>query len=153
MTKQRETDESRPPLYNSEDYIAALKRFSKLTGLQMYLSNGGGYDVNNDKSEDKGGGGNKSAKSAKNDTSASSTASAATGLVLQNLQRESDLFLLQNQISFVKGCQEHVFVFPPLFVTQHIYRHSFFTTGPWAQYQKSAILPSFTIPKLSWTSD
>jgi hypothetical protein len=27
----------RPPLYNSEDYISGLKKFSKLTGLQMYL--------------------------------------------------------------------------------------------------------------------
>ena len=89
MTKQRETDESRPPLYNAEDYIAALKRFSRLTGLQMYLGNNdanGSYDGggNAEKSDEKGGG--KSAKSAKNDASAASKASAATGLVLQNLR-------------------------------------------------------------------
>lgn len=29
--------ESRPPLYNAEDYVASLKKFGKLTGLQMYL--------------------------------------------------------------------------------------------------------------------
>ena len=29
--------ESRPPLYNAEDYVAGLKKFCKLTGLQMYL--------------------------------------------------------------------------------------------------------------------
>ena len=90
MTKQRETDESRPPLYNAEDYIAALKRFSRLTGLQMYLGNNdGSYDGggNAEKSDEKGGG--KSAKSAKNDASATSKASAATGLVLQNFRSKN----------------------------------------------------------------
>ena len=29
--------EKRPPLYNAEDYVIALKKFCKLTGLQMYL--------------------------------------------------------------------------------------------------------------------
>ena len=87
MTKQRETAESRPPLYNSEDYIAALKRFSRLTGLQMYLSDDGSYDGpaasngNEKGAEEKGG--NKNAKSAKNDaaaTTAATSASTATGV-------------------------------------------------------------------------
>ena len=29
--------ERRPPIYNAEDYILGLKKFSKLTGLQLYL--------------------------------------------------------------------------------------------------------------------
>lgn len=29
--------EQRPPIYNAEDYILGLKKFSKLTGLQLYL--------------------------------------------------------------------------------------------------------------------
>ncbi|TRY74025.1 hypothetical protein TCAL_01540 [Tigriopus californicus] len=32
-----EHHERRPPLYNAEDYVTALKKFCKLTGLQMYL--------------------------------------------------------------------------------------------------------------------
>merc|ERR1712165_285723 len=31
--------ENRPPVYNAEDYVAGLKRFCKLTGLQLYLNN------------------------------------------------------------------------------------------------------------------
>ena len=31
--------ENRPPMYNAEDYVAGLKRFCKLTGLQLYLNN------------------------------------------------------------------------------------------------------------------
>ena len=88
MTKQQReatgAGESRPPLYNSEDYIAALKRFSRLTGLQMYLgSDGGGGFGNGDgaeKAENKGGG--KSAKTAKNESSATtSNTNAAAGTV------------------------------------------------------------------------
>ena len=82
MTKQQReatgAGESRPPLYNSEDYIAALKRFSRLTGLQMYLgSDVGGYGNTAEKAEEKGGG--KSAKSAKNDSSTASNTTAAAG--------------------------------------------------------------------------
>jgi len=33
-----EPQERRPPLYNPEDYVSGLKKFSKLTGLQLYLS-------------------------------------------------------------------------------------------------------------------
>ena len=29
--------ERRPPVYNAEDYVLALRKFSKLTGLQLYL--------------------------------------------------------------------------------------------------------------------
>ena len=29
--------ERRPPIYNAEDYVLGLKKFSKLTGLQLYL--------------------------------------------------------------------------------------------------------------------
>ena len=32
-----EPQERRPPLYNPEDYVLGLKKFSKLTGLQLYL--------------------------------------------------------------------------------------------------------------------
>ena len=84
MTKQQReatgAGESRPPLYNSEDYIAALKRFSRLTGLQMYLGGDGGFGNGDgaEKAEDKGGGG-KSAKSAKNDSSTASNTTAAAG--------------------------------------------------------------------------
>ena len=96
MTKQQReatgAGESRPPLYNSEDYVAALKRFSRLTGLQMYLgSDGGGGFGNGDgaeKAEEKGGGG-KSAKSAKNDSStASNTTAAAAGMVTRDVHRK-----------------------------------------------------------------
>ena len=31
------SSERRPPIYNAEDYILGLKKFSKLTGLQLYL--------------------------------------------------------------------------------------------------------------------
>ncbi len=31
--------DDRPPLYNPEDYVSGLRRFSKLTGLQLYVSN------------------------------------------------------------------------------------------------------------------
>ena len=95
MTKQQReatgAGESRPPLYNSEDYIAALKRFSRLTGLQMYLgSDGGGGFGNGDgaeKAEEKGGG--KSAKSAKNDSStASNINAAAAGMVTRDVHRK-----------------------------------------------------------------
>ena len=34
---ENELMERRPPLYNAEDYVSGLKRFCKLTGLQMYL--------------------------------------------------------------------------------------------------------------------
>ena len=34
--------ENRPPVYNAEDYVAGLKRFCKLTGLQLYLNNSNG---------------------------------------------------------------------------------------------------------------
>ena len=30
--------ERRPPVYNAEDYVAGMKKFCKLTGLQMYLN-------------------------------------------------------------------------------------------------------------------
>jgi len=32
-----EPQERRPPLYNPEDYVTGLKKFSRLTGLQLYL--------------------------------------------------------------------------------------------------------------------
>ena len=96
MTKQQReatgAGESRPPLYNSEDYIAALKRFSRLTGLQMYLGgsdSGGGFGTGDgaEKAEEKGGG--KSAKSAKNDSStASNTKAAAAGMVTRDVHRK-----------------------------------------------------------------
>ena len=40
----QEQQERRPPIYNSEDYVTGLKKFCKLTGLQLYLS---GDDENN----------------------------------------------------------------------------------------------------------
>ena len=98
MTKQQReaaaaAGESRPPLYNSEDYIAALKRFSRLTGLQMYLgsdgfgSDGFGNADGAGKAEEKGGG--KGAKSAKNDISAASnTTAAAAGMVTRDMHRK-----------------------------------------------------------------
>ena len=98
MTKQRETAESRPPLYNSEDYIAALKRFSRLTGLQMYLSDDGSFDGpatsngNEKGAEEKGG--NKNAKSAKSDAATATSAATATGagLARQDLDRTCSRF-------------------------------------------------------------
>ena len=92
MTKQQReatgAGESRPPLYNSEDYIAALKRFSRLTGLQMYLgSDGFGNADGAEKAEEKGAG--KSAKSAKNDSStASNTTAASAGMVTRDMHRK-----------------------------------------------------------------
>ena len=38
--------ENRPPVYNAEDYVAGLKRFCKLTGLQLYLNNNGMNQTN-----------------------------------------------------------------------------------------------------------
>uniref|UniRef100_A0A0K2T3M1 GBD/FH3 domain-containing protein n=1 Tax=Lepeophtheirus salmonis TaxID=72036 RepID=A0A0K2T3M1_LEPSM len=35
--EMQEQQERRPPVYNSEDYVAGLKKFCKLTGLQLYL--------------------------------------------------------------------------------------------------------------------
>ena len=37
MDDNLEPQERRPPLYNPEDYVTGLKKFSKLTGLQLYL--------------------------------------------------------------------------------------------------------------------
>ena len=38
--------ENRPPVYNAEDYVAGLKRFCKLTGLQLYLNNNSANNQN-----------------------------------------------------------------------------------------------------------
>ena len=38
--------ERRPPVYNAEDYVAGMKKFCKLTGLQMYLS-----DISNESND------------------------------------------------------------------------------------------------------
>ncbi len=35
-----EPQERRPPVYNPEDYVAGLKKFCKLTGLQLYINGG-----------------------------------------------------------------------------------------------------------------
>ncbi len=51
--------ERRPPLYNAEDYVSGLKRFCKLTGLQMYLADATSTDNSPD-----GGNTNDSKKSA-----------------------------------------------------------------------------------------
>ena len=50
-----EPQERRPPLYNPEDYVTGLKKFSKLTGLQLYLGEMdlGNNNINNNKSESK----------------------------------------------------------------------------------------------------
>ena len=40
--------ERRPPIYNAEDYILGLKKFSKLTGLQLYLDSPLLETVNNE---------------------------------------------------------------------------------------------------------
>lgn len=34
---EHQQQERRPPVYNAEDYVLGLKRFCKLTGLQLYL--------------------------------------------------------------------------------------------------------------------
>lgn len=49
--------EHRPPIYNAEDYILGLKKFSKLTGLQLYLDSPlvvetAGTSINDKKSSD-----------------------------------------------------------------------------------------------------
>ena len=103
MTKQQReaaAGESRPPLYNSEDYIAALKRFSRLTGLQMYLGGdgGGGFGTEDgvEKAAEKGGG--KSAKSAKNDSStASNINAAAAGMVTRDEHRKLHLRTVRSE--------------------------------------------------------
>ena len=41
--------ERRPPIYNAEDYILGLKKFSKLTGLQLYLEQNSPLLETNDK--------------------------------------------------------------------------------------------------------
>ena len=41
--------ERRPPIYNAEDYILGLKKFSKLTGLQLYLEQNSPLSETNDK--------------------------------------------------------------------------------------------------------
>jgi hypothetical protein len=58
--------ERRPPLYNPEDYVTGLKRFSKLTGLQLYLGdmeagavNNNNTNNNNNNNSNNGGGNNK----------------------------------------------------------------------------------------------
>ena len=38
--------ERRPPIYNAEDYILGLKKFSKLSGLQLYLESPLGIFIN-----------------------------------------------------------------------------------------------------------
>ncbi len=53
--------ERRPPLYNPEDYAAGLKRFCKLTGLQMYLGDSESSSLlSGFGGEENGGGGKKS---------------------------------------------------------------------------------------------
>ena len=37
QTPAEPNPERRPPLYKAEDYVSSLRRFCKLTGLQMYL--------------------------------------------------------------------------------------------------------------------
>ena len=54
MEENSEPQERRPPLYNPEDYVTGLKKFSKLTGLQLYLGEMDlGSSSNNNKSDPK----------------------------------------------------------------------------------------------------
>ena len=58
--------ENRPPMYNAEDYVAGLKRFCKLTGLQLYLNSNVITNGNGGEQQFNGGMGNGSADSSNN---------------------------------------------------------------------------------------